>query len=863
MVLFRNMNREGGWIFFLGLLFGVFFTFSPEIYAQTYGLKFESHAVNLDERTELNLTPDDYLTFKDEFEISFNCKIIRQSHNNNGSLFGYVFRLINQEDYNVDLLISPIPKINLNIVLGKRNSIVQANYPQNEVNRWIELRVKFILSQDRMILYTPDSIYVQDKIGFKKKDSFKLIFGANDFEQFKTSDVPSMCIKDIKISEKGKLKYHWPLNEEEGSTATDIMKRKKAVVINPFWLTHSHETWQSKFENEIEVPGEVMIAADMENSKLFLVGDHKLLIYSADENSIIEVDYKNKPHFPISGYRAIYNSLNHKIYCYLVDSAPTFYLDINTGEWNKINALLDLEIKYYQHNSYFNPSDNSIYVFGGYGQHTYSNSIRKIELDKNLRMDIPTSDSIFHPRYLAGLGALNDTIYILGGYGSKSGNQLINPQSYYDLFGYSMINRSLFKKFDIPHLMDDMSVANTMWVDEHSRDYYALVFEKTKFEGYLQMVKGNLKDPDITLVGDRIPYHFLDIRSSAGIFYMPQEKELFAYTSYTTDSATTQIGIYSISYPPNISLSAREGSSISNYLVYLFIGIVFVFLGGTAVLFYTKRKKRETEIFIDTEDPRAFEDATVNLSDSSILDTAYHIVFFGGFQVFNKNFVDITNKFSPVLKELFLLIYFYTFKNNKGISTERITEVLWYDKSEKSAQNNRAVNIKKLRTVLAELGTCELTKANGYWKCLFNKAEIKSDFVEFLHLTSSRTNLTKHKINQLLDITQKGAFLLNVHYKWMDKFKADVSDAIIDTLIYFAESCDIKKEADFIIHLADSIFIFDDTNEDAMILKCKAQYYHGKHSHAKATYEKFCEEFSNMYGQEYEKSFVVLLHDID
>ncbi len=83
----------------------------------------------------------------------------------------------------------------------------------------------------------------------------------------------------------------------------------------------------------------------------------------------------------------------------------------------------------------------------------------------------------------------------------------------------------------------------------------------------------------------------------------------------------------------------------------------------------------------------------------------------------------------------------------------------------------------------------------------------------------------------------------------------------IDTLIHFANQCDIKNEADFIIHLADSIFIFDVTNEDAMILKCKALHFEGKHSYAKATYEKFYKEYKEMYGEEYERSFINILKD--
>ena len=111
----------------------------------------------------------------------------------------------------------------------------------------------------------------------------------------------------------------------------------------------------------------------------------------------------------------------------------------------------------------------------------------------------------------------------------------------------------------------------------------------------------------------------------------------------------------------------------------------------------------------------------------------------------------------------------------------------------------------------------------------------------------------------MIEITQQGAFLLNLHYEWLDDFKATVSDRIVDTLVGYGQSIDVKSDADFIIHLADSVFYFDPVNEEAMILKCKAQYCMGKHSLAKATYEKFCKEFKIMYDQEYEKAYLDII----
>lgn len=111
-----------------------------------------------------------------------------------------------------------------------------------------------------------------------------------------------------------------------------------------------------------------------------------------------------------------------------------------------------------------------------------------------------------------------------------------------------------------------------------------------------------------------------------------------------------------------------------------------------------------------------------------------------------------------------------------------------------------------------------------------------------------------------MEISQKGGFLINSHYGWLDEFKAQVDDGIMDTLVEFGQKADIKAEAEFIVHLADSIFNFDPVNEEAMILKCKAQYCMGKHSHAKATYEKFFKEYHAMYNQEYNKAFTDIIN---
>jgi DNA-binding SARP family transcriptional activator len=843
-------------LIFLFLLISAYVLESYSVSSQTYGLKFNSSDYTIENRTELNLTPDDYLKFRDEFEISFDYKATRLVPNSGIGLFGYVFRIINDQDHNIDLLSTPTPVIGLNMVLGRSNTIIPIDYPAESIDNWIKIRVKFLLAEDRLIVYTPDTFYVQEKVGLKKLESFRIIFGVNDFKQFKNSDVPSMSVKNIELFEKGKPKYHWVLDEKEGSWAVDRIRGKKARVTNPSWLSLNHQNWQKKIVHKLK--GSVSVTADTLNGKIFMVGENELTTFSVQNNTLQKQEYKFDSLFLNDQYRVIFNSTDKKIYAYLAVYGPCYRLDTETGEWSEFIPAGKIQPYFRHHNTYFHGVSDNIYLFGGYGMHKYNNTIFRIDLKERKWIKMPTSDSVYYPRYLAGLGALNDTIYILGGFGSKSGNQMVNPQSFFDIIGYSVRDNTLFAKYEIPHLVDDMIVGNSLYIDGGTRDYYALIFNKQVFNVNLQLIQGNLDLPEVKMVGDKIPARFLDIRSFVNLFYMPVQHKLYTYMSYSNDSIT-EVEIYSIDYPPQNSVSETGSNKNNNLLFYLAISALLL----SGIYFINRRlhKKRGVNIK-DAEIPLSEVDNMVN--ENGLSDTGKspdQIIFFGGFQIFNKDYKDITSQFTPLLKELFLLIFLYSFKNNKGISSEKLTELLWFDKSEKSARNNRAVNIAKLRTILEETGICDLSKKTGYWKIIFTGSDIRIDYVDFLNITSSVSTPSRQDIRRFIDITGKGSFLSDLNYEWLDDFKALVSDKVIDTLYKFGLSVDVKKEPEFIIELADSILNFDMVNEEAMILKCQAEYYMGNYSLAKATYENFFKKYLVMYGQEYDRTFLEILDD--
>jgi DNA-binding SARP family transcriptional activator len=111
----------------------------------------------------------------------------------------------------------------------------------------------------------------------------------------------------------------------------------------------------------------------------------------------------------------------------------------------------------------------------------------------------------------------------------------------------------------------------------------------------------------------------------------------------------------------------------------------------------------------------------------------------------------------------------------------------------------------------------------------------------------------------LIDIATKGQFLLNVNVDWLEPFKEATTDKIINTLITFAESFDIKSDPDFILNLADCVLNFDTINEEAVKFKCKAYSYKGNHSLALSTFKKFQKEYKYLYAQDYPLGFNKIL----
>lgn len=838
---------------YIKLLFAYFLVFAVlGINAQEYGLKFKGQKFLLDERTSLDLSPDNFIKLGKEFEMSFDLNLSIDKYNNE---FGYIFRLISKKNKNIDLLLTKLKnKSLLTLVIGNEKINIPLNIKETFLKDWINVSFKILLDKNELYLNINKKEYLKKTATFKGSKAYKILFGANNYDVFATSDVPEIIVKDIKLYNRGTLTSHFPLKQCGGNQTEDIVKNKKATISNPDWILCNHKNWKLDFKSE--VIGAQLVAADEENGIIFFLSNSAIFKYKVSNKSIEKTPYTKEVSLTLN-HKVIYNKNDKKIYCYLKDRQQVAKLDIDSGIWSNLETFSKKENKeaYQKHNTVFNAKENAIYTFGGYGNYKYKNKVGKLNLTDTTWVSLSEHDSIFKPRYLAGADILNDSIYILGGYGSASGSQLVNPKSYFNLIAYDLKSNTFIEKFKIKPHLSDMIVASKMWVNPKDRSYFALISDKIKFNGQSRLLKGSLDSPKTIILGDSIPYKFLDVKSISKLYFMPNEKKLVAYNSYLNKENKTEFNIYSINFP--VIQIDQETPENKNNLVFFGVGFILV---GFILLFIINKKR------VKTNNTPQKPDTTEEITEKSYIPIKttsklkYQIIFFGGFQIIDKDENDITGKFSPLLKELFLLIWLYTFKNDKGISSAKLMEYLWYDKSPRKAQNNRSVNITKLRALLKKVGDVQITKETGYWKITNDDKNLRSDHFDLLQMVNDKKNITQEKIDHIIKISQKGPFLSNLDYEWLEPIKQDISDKIIIALISFAENFNIKNDPDFILHLCDCVFNFDSISEEAVIFKCKAYNYKGNHSLAESTFKKFLKEYKLLYDQDYQYSFQEILH---
>ncbi len=843
-----------------------FLTSSATVFGQSYGLGFLSNETVQDERTGLDLSPGTTLCFKNNFQLSFDISFVPDQE----EYFGYIVRIIDNKNRNIDLLTnigSPGNKY-FTFVMGDRS--VNLPIDSNRVNlyeKWNKISFNFNY-EAQTITYALHGKKYSRKISIDRNSCFKILFGANDVVNFKTTDVPPMKIRNIKIHVGNELKNSWPLNEEEGSIAVEEINRKNGLVNHPLWIKKTHRDW--KLLKEFTADGPISVAFDAKNESLYFVGLDSLLTFSSTNQQVRSIKYNSGRLNLLRGNQSYFDETQRKLYNIYLDQKIITSFDFTTRTWNSnFQSPVPLTDNW-QYNKFYSSTDSSFYIVGGYGHFLYKNDITRYHQPTNSWQTIKPSSNVFVPRYLAALGQVKGGAYILGGYGTQSGQQIHNPQTLYDLLFFNAADKKIKKINELKVQSEDFVFANSLVIDERTRSYYGLVFSKHKFNSTLQLIKGSLDSSEFSVVGNTMPYRFYDINSFSDLYYSAKSGKFIAVTLFLNNKNQTEVAVYSLASPPLIaggSVTAAE-SKVPVYVFVISIGLILIIF---LIYYYNRRlvrakiseNRRQIELSVPKDAGRDSQSASDPASFPVLADpdNIHHnvIYLFGDLQLFDPEGHDITKYFTPLIKELFLVILLYSIRWERGISSEKLKELLWFDKPIESARNNRSVNIAKLKTILDSMSYCTISKETGYWKTNIDFSKINVDYHNYLNIVKDKRELNKQRIKELTQIIQRGSFLSNLEYEWLDPFKSEISNQVIDIYQHYANSMEVSEDPEFMVEIANYIFYFDSVNEEAMMLKCKALVHLGKHSLAKGAFENFRKEYKVIYGEEFGKDFQAIL----
>lgn len=813
-----------------------------------HGVYFKSNDVSKENRTGIDITHKNNVSYTNSFSLRFMISL-----RNSETHYGEILSLKEKNEKNLIQITYNEP--DLYVILNKRKTKIHCNLDELSLlrNRWIPLELK-IDSKNNTIYFSLGDHKFKNSIDFPTSSEFSLSLGVVNKYGFYIEEVPSMSIKDLGINVDGTPKHLWPFRKSDKTELKDILSSRTAKLYNPSWVIDYHNKWRkiNTFSFD-QIPA---IAFNKEEEKLqFIFTNGGIQSFDLKTNTLNVIkDIKGQPILEKS-QQIIYN-INSKLTTYSYNENSISKFSTATNSWERdVPRKTDDTPKYWHHNKTLHPLSKEITTLCGYGYYSYSNIIQSFDETKKEWKPLEFTGDTIEPRYLSsfGIGKQDSTIgYLFGGLGNPLGKQILGKEFYYDLYKIDFAKNNIEKVWELDH--DDQFQylpVNSLKLTGKDSSFYTLMFPCQKSSTYLKVAKGFINEPKLYFIGDSIPYEFVDIKSFADLYYWESENKLIALTSKEIEGSDEdyEISVYTISYEPG---SSRENSLYNNTLplsVKLFYGLL-----SCIVLLFIFLIRRKIRVKIKKEQPiqepiKSFHEALPPYE----LPKTNAILLFGGFQVFGQKGKDITYRFSPTLKELFLLILLYSLEDKKGISSRRIQEFLWPDKPEGKAKNNRGVNIKKLRSILEDIEGVEIIFDNNYWKIILQEnifcdlGAIQGD------LKTKTLDSIEIPFEKIIHILKRGTLLRDIVPEWLDPFKDKTTGLIVSALEDWITKLHLDTNIRFAI--SNVIFEFDQMNETALRVKCGLLSTQGKHSLAMETYENYIKMYVKLYNEEYQFSF--------
>ena len=812
--------------------------------ASAQGLMFNGMESPIEERTSYDVFASKRPKFTDVLRIEFSLSMYLPSD------FGYILRIKNDEDGRIFNLLysgeewdSEYP---FRLNEEGKSTIIKADLSHDyiEMGKWMHVSLEFMMNSGKVVMRIDDYVYETETAPMSPVWRPVINFGKSDY----MIDVPSMAVRNLTISD-GRKEFVFPLNESEGKEVNEIKGNNYGVVDNPQWLMHKSYKWDeiASFSSQTRAGANY----DRFRKNLVYYNRDSIFIYDFISKEIRVQKYESS--CPVNPYlgTSFVNPADSLLYIYEpyvengTSSVPTMAAyDPDNNSW-AIKSCGTLPIRFHHHSSYLDEKRERFVIFGGFGSMIYNGDFYSCDLnDYQWQKDtVPSGDRI-HPRYFTSLGysSSEDALYVFGGMGNESGEQIVGRHYFYDLYRQDLKTGSNTKIWGKDQTLEwkeeNMVPVRNMVL--HDNGFYTMCYPEFHTNSYLQLFYFDIATATYSKLCNKIPIRSDKMSTNANLYFDQDLRLLILTVMESSDDVQSKLKVYALSFPPLTDAEYMAASRKSHIwgIVVLSLLVIMVIV----IIIYREVYKG------CRKDPGAL--TILGRKRYLVEQKPNSICLFGGFSALDVNGNEV--QFPYQQRKLLCLIIKYSL--NDGVSSIRLSKIMWPDKSEEKVKNSRGVAINHLRRLLENFNGASLVYENSHFR-LECSGDFTCDWMDF------RTESMKEHpdMDKVMSIISRGKFLPFIEDPVFDSFKEKTESLLISMLTAELMKCYENKQYVNVLDLAEVIFHTDSLNEQAMICQLNALIKLRRAEDALVRYSAFVKEYTAMYDAEYEHDFKSLI----
>ena len=795
--------------------------------SRAMGLKFSGTPEN----TSLDLFSGKRLSFSGETKIEFDLKIF------SAESFGQLLALDIENNPFILTLISRTGRTSPMLVFSDQNDrshYVEIPFPDNggDMTGWQRMRLDI----------RPDSSLI--RISFRGKglalhdarisDKYRMniLFGGDVTSVVET---PEMAIRDITV-DCGKRHMSFPLDEASGGIARQKDGRIAGKVKSPHWMIHDHYYW--KKTAELKADKAAGITYDPNRDRIVIVNRDSLvsICFAGGKQVLSRQEITPSPLPAGWSGEAIYDPLRDLIYFYnLIDmenvAKPFFAEMTGTGHVNKVTPLAFNNPLHHHAYSFF-PKSRGLYIFGGYGNFSYSDRIYRYNFDTGTMDETSYKGDSISSRMHVVSGVMSDTeMLIFGGVGNETGRQELGKDFYYDLYSFDTASDSLRKLWQIKETGRYVPTRNII-TDPGNGCIYVFCRDRGS---YAFLKRYDLLTGEAQTVSNKLFYPTDDIISSYYLFRAENGSRLYLVNRHSDNDAFSEISIFTLNAPPATLSDIREKHEDNAFPAIAAAGILLVIVFAAAMTALAVRRKKKDA---DEGEPEPEEEES-----ASPAVTRNAIFFFGEFSVLDRNGTDIAGKLGPKLRQLLACIMIHS-ENYGGINSMKLTAAIWPEKTMGDAKSVRGATISHLRSQLKDVDGFDIIFDDSRWKIQMTD-EAWCDYSEARKISAGMLagDFSMKNASAFISIMKRGPLLPGfVQYQWFDSIKIDSEDLYFKVAEKLLTWLSENNEWKLTLKCADILFSIDKFNEMALQYKVRSLKHLGKPDLAKQIEARFRSE---------------------